>query len=399
MRKFLIVMTPIFVLGLGIAGFIILQATQPKPEKTEAPVLRPVTLAVATVRQEPTTLLVQTQGTVESQTEIDLIPQVSGRIVHVAPAFAGGGIFKANETLIQIESENYEFAVTQAEARVADAELVLAQEEARAAVARKQWDWDEITDKPTDLALKVPHVAQARANLASAKAQLDRAKLDLARTRISVPFSGRVREKSAGVGQYVSVGTRLGRVFSTEVVEVRLPLTDEEFTELNVPVAYAASDYETAPKVALKSQLAGRSHRWEGRIVRTDAAIDQDTRLLHAIAQIRDPYGAGGSNGTPLPVGLFVTGEIEGRTLENALIIPRAALRGKDQVYVVRDDNTLTIRTVDVVSANEDRVILASGVSAGEKIVTSPVRNAREGMAVETLESRAEAPKVAEAVN
>lgn len=396
MRKLLIVMTPVLVIGLGIVGFMMLHATKPEPEKVDTPTARPPALYVENAHRTAVTLTVETQGTVASQTEIDLVPQIAGKIISVSPTFAGGGIFRAGETLITIEPDDYEHAVTEARARVADAELALAQEEARAEVARRQWDWDEIKDKPTALALKVPHVAQARANLEAAKAQLERAQLNLSRTKISAPFSGRIREKNADHGQYVSPGTPLARVFSTETVEVRLPLTDQQLAELGLPIAFAASDYDHAPIVRLNARLAGQDRQWEGRIVRTDAAIDEDTRLFYAIAQVRDPYGAGSADGVPLPVGLFVTASILGQTLDTAIVIPRTALRGKDQVYVVTEDDTLTKRTINIVSADESRVVVASGITEGERVIVSPVRGAHEGMKIEPL-SATESARIAQA--
>ena len=65
-------------------------------------------------------------------------------------------------------------------------------------------------------ALNLTQVAGAEANLRSAQADLPKARLDQQRTEIRIPFLGRVRERNVGIGQYVSAGTRMGRVFSIE---------------------------------------------------------------------------------------------------------------------------------------------------------------------------------------
>lgn len=398
MRKILVFAIPIAVLALSIFGVMMLFANKPEPEKAEGPTSRKVSLFVEEVRREPVTLAVTTQGEVQPVTEIDLVPQVSGRIVAVAPEFVEGGIVAPGQTLVQIERDDYEFAVTRAKAQVAQAKLRLAQEEAGAEIARKQWDWDEIKDKgkPGALALKEPQVADAAAQLAAAQAELNQAELNLARTKISVPFKGRVREKSADIGQYVTAGTRLGQAFSTERVRVRLPLTDQQMAQIDLPIAFDAGSAGGGLAVTLRAQLAGRMRHWEGRIVRTDAAIDQQTRLFYAIAEVRDPYGQAASGGMPLPVGLFVTAAIEGRALESAHVLPRAALRGENIVYVVTEDDTLAIRRIEVISANAERVIAGAGVEAGDRVVVSPVRAPREGMPVEPL-SQAQAARLASA--
>lgn len=388
MRKFLVIMAPLGVILLGILGVVLLHATKPEPKKDDEIKQLAASLYVEPARREPVTLTIETQGTVASKNEIDLIPQISGRIDSVSHAFAAGGTFKKGDVLLEIDDANYRFAVTEAEAQVAAAALALAQEEARAEMARRQWQWDEVeknNEKPTPLALKVPHVEDARARLAGARAQLDRARLDLSRTRLTAPFDGRVREKAADIGQFVTAGTRLGRVFSTEVVEVRLPFTDQQLAELDLPIAYSAARYEDAPRVTLHARLAGEQRNWQGRIVRTDAAIDNQTRLFHAIVEVIDPYGSGSDQGVPLPVGLFVEASVEGRKLANALVIPRAALRGANSVYALDGENRLVVRTVTVLSSNADRVVLADGIEEGERVIVSPVRSVREGMLVDPL--------------
>jgi hypothetical protein len=119
--------------------------------------------------------------------------------------------------------------------------------------------------------------------------------------------------------------------------------------------------------------------------VRTQAAIDQQTRLIYAIAEVTDPYGAGADANMPLAVGLFVTAEIAGARPQEALVIPRVALRSADKVYVVNDEDKLEIRTVQVLSTSEDRVLLSAGVSAGERVVTSTIPGAVDGMQVQAM--------------
>jgi len=388
LRRYLKLAAPLTVIGLAVAVVAGLHATRPVPAETaEKSENRAAALAVERVRREPVTLTVETHGEVEPVTEIDLVAEVSGRIVSVSPSFATGGTVAAGETLVRIEPDNYRFAVTRAEAQVAQARLALAQQEAGAEIAERQWRWEDVKETPTPLALKQPHVAEARAALAAAEAELAQARRDLERTRITVPFKGRVRSKDADLGQYVTAGAVLGRVFSTEAAQVRLPLTDRQLAEADLPIAYSVATRTEGRPVRLRAEFAGQMRQWTGYIVRTAAAVDRETRLFHAIAEVPDPFGAGAADGgVPLPVGLFVNAEIPGRELAGAYVFPRAALRGERQVYVVADGDTLSIREVDVIAADDDRVVARSGVEDGERVVVSPLREAREGMAVTALD-------------
>jgi len=369
--------------AVGIFVIISLVATQEEPERANA-APRPVAVFVDPAQLDTIALQVTSQGEARPRTQITLVPQVAGRITFVNPDFIEGGFFEAGETLVQIEDADYRLAVTRASAQVAQAQQALAREQAESELAASEWA--ELGEgEASSLTLREPQLAEARAQLAAANASLQSARLDLQRTRISAPFSGRVRAKNADLGQYVSPGTQLGTVFSTDVILVRLPLTDHELGLLGIPIAYDAADTDGMP-VQLSATLADRQHTWQGHITRTDSAIDPQTRVLYAIAEVTDPYGTGAQGGVPLPVGLFVTASITGRDVENAYILPRSALRGQNSVYVAEEGGTLSVRTVEVIDSDAERVVVSSGVRGGEMVVTSPIRGASDGMRIQTFD-------------
>lgn len=393
MRTVLAILTPILILGGGVAAFVALHATKPQPEKVEQSV-RPLSVFVETVRSEPVTLIVDSQGEVQPRTEIDLVPQVSGRIIYVSPNFVEGGIFQKGDVLIGIEDTDYRAAVAQAEAQLAAAQLELARQEASASIVAKQWQWEKLEKEvPTELGLRKPQVAEARAKLHAAETDLETAKLNLARTKIVAPFNGHVREKRADIGAVVTPGSIAGRIFSTDKVQIRLPLTDAQMGKLGLPVAYNAPK-EGGPIVHINAVVGGELREWQGHIARTDAAIDPSTRLYFAIAEVEDPYSKNADDGLPLAVGLFVKARIAGRQLGAAYVVPRAALRPSDQVFVVTKDDKLSIRNVAVLSSDEKRAVLRDGVEEGELVVTSPITSPIDGLAV-TPVRREEAARLA----
>lgn len=383
MKKLLQIIAPILVLAVSIGVVQALNASKPAPEKKEES-QRMISLFVDEVKSDMVTLSVQTQGEVRPKIEIDLVPQVSGRIVAISGAFAEGAEFGPGTVLIKIDDTDYQLAVIRAEASVAGAQVALERELANARIKQEYWLDQRNSGEPTPYALNQLQVLEARANLRAAEAGLKEASLDVARTEISVPFRGRVREKNIGIGQYVTAGSRLGRVFSTAAVEIRLPLTDTQLAELNLPMGFMADAFN-APVVQFKA-LVGRHERfWTGQIVRVSASVDQRTRLIYAIAEVEDPYGAGSDGGTPIAVGMFVSAEIAGVTSQSALVLPRMALRNANKVYVINDENRLEIRTVKVLFTSEDIVLVTSGVEPGEKVVTSTIPAAIDGMEVRAI--------------
>ena len=387
--RIILIGTPIAIVVAFVALFAILGATQPEPERAEEGV-RPVAVFVSEAQPQSVQLAVNTQGEVTPLIEIDLTAQVAGRIDYVDPSFVEGGFFEAGQTLIRLEDADYRLAVTRAEALVAQRRQQLVRERAESDLAREEWE--SLGDgAASSLTLREPQLADARAQLAAAEASLAEARLHLSRTRISAPFEGRVRAKQADLGQYVGPGTRLGRVFATSAVEIALPLSDDELTLVNIPLAFQASADTPGPQVALSATIGGRERNWTGELVRTASVVDPQTRTLGAIVSVNDPYGAAAEQaGAPLAVGLFVNAEIVGRTIDRAYVLPRGALRGADSMYVAEDGGVLSVRQVEVIDSSPERVVIASGVSAGERVIISPVRGAVDGMAVRALDEDGE---------
>lgn len=383
-NKYLRAAAPVLVLALGFGTVQVMTAAKPAPEKKEEE-QRLVSLLYSEARQESVRLSVATQGEVRAYTEIDLTPQVSGRIVAIADSFAEGAGFEPGETLIQLDDADYRLALARAEAGVKQAEVLLLQAKAAAGIKRKQWSSINPGKEPTPLQVNQPQVAEAEARLRSAQAELADARLNLARTKITLPFRGRVIARNVGVGQYVTASTPLGRVFATDRVEVRLPLTDAQLLELDLPMGFVATETSPGPQVTLSARVGREERQWQGRIVRTQAAVDQQTRLIYAVAEVKDPYGEGASEGVPLAVGLFVSAEAQGIRERQAMVLPREALRNADKVYVVDEEDRLDIRTVEVLSTSANRVVVASGVASGERVVTSTLANAVDGMEVRPI--------------
>jgi len=157
-------------------------------------------------------------------------------------------------------------------------------------------------------------------------------------------------------------------------------------------------DEENQPEVRLTALFAGDTHEWIGRVVRTEGEIDPKSRMVHVIASFDDPYGRNeaasftSSSRPPLAVGLFVEAEIAGRRVEDIIVLPRAALRGADEVVIVDEENRLHLRRVDVLRTQSDVVFIRGGLRPGERVVTSDLDIVVEGMSVRPILEGAEDP-------
>lgn len=384
-RRIQTILLPILILLMfPLASLAVIKANV-EPEEQRRP-FTPLAVMADSAKRQTVQLTVETQGEARPQTEIDLVPQVGGKIVYVSPNFIEGGTFRRGETLVRIDPSDSQVAISRAEASVAQAQQVLDREIAEGEIART--DYEELgRGEPTPLALRVPQRRQAEASLQAAEADLQNARLQLTRTSVTAPFSGRVSAKSSDLGQFVSPGSRLGRIFSTDIIEVRLPFTDADLSKMDLPIAFNATDRASAPPVELSSIVGGVRQIWEARIMRTESTFDTQSRALFAIAEVFDPYGAGASqNGVPIAPGLFVNAAVNGRVLENAIVIPRDGLRVDDEIYVVDNKGQAEIRKVSVLDATPARAVLSSGVEPGELVVLSPMERSRVSIPLKVLD-------------
>lgn len=380
-RRTMMVILPIAVIVGAFFMLGVLNATRPKPEKKDGPP-NAIAVQVAEAETRETRLSITVQGEARPRIQSVLAAQAAGRIVWADASFAEGGSFRSGQTLLRVDPADYRLAVIRANAQVAQAREGVAREEAEGEIARK--DWETLgKGEASPLALREPQLAQARATLAAAEAQLRGAQLDLERTDVRAPFAGRLMKKRANVGDYVAPGAPVADVFSTDTMDVRIPLTDADLDTLQIPVGFVAGSARAGPPAHLTASVAGQPRRWEGRLVRVEAAIDPQTRLVYGIVEVPDPFSS--RNLSPLAPGLFVTVAIDGARSETFVAAPRSALKRNEFLYVVKPDNTIDVRTVRAAQTTGSEVYFRTGVAAGERVVVSHLPSPRDGLKVTAI--------------
>jgi RND family efflux transporter MFP subunit len=372
-------LVPVGLTVAGVLGMVLLLATRPRLEthrrEPPAPLVRALSVLPQSVR-----LSVRTHGSVEPRTESDLVPEISGPVIWVSPALATGGFFEAGEVLLRIDPADSRLALERAGAALARAESQRALAAKELERLRGLAERNVASDAQLDDALNADRVADAA--LREARASRESAQRDLARTEIHAPYTGRVRSESVDAGQFVSRGAPIARLFAVDYAEIRLPVPDADLAHLELPAYYRGEQGVRGPDVSLHAELAGARRTWQGYVVRTEGEIDPHTRMLRLVARVDDPYARRDPARVPLPLGLFVDAEIAGREVQNAVVLPRAALRDANHVLVIDAEDRLHPREVAVLRATQDEVVIGGGLAAGERVCTSPLETVVDGMRV-----------------
>ncbi len=374
MGKFFKFVLPLILIALSILVVVALvayknsQRAERKPETVKAILVDTITAEVNSLN-----LIINSQGTVKPRTETVLVAEVSGKIVKISADFVAGGFFREGDVLLQIDPSDYRAGLKRAEAALASRKAKLADETARSEQALKDWRNMGKQGQPSDLGLRKPQMADARANVSAAEADVEKARRDLERTQITVPYDGLVRLKGVDIGQYVTPGTRLGTTFAIDTAEVRLPLTSTDMKYLELPTGTGTVNRDMSfTPVTLSTQSAGVTDQWQAQIIRTEGVVDEISRVVYAVAQVIDPYGVlGQSHQKELKIGTFVNAAIQGLPADNVVTLPRYVLQSNNTVMIINDNNELEILPVTVLRAEPKKVYISSGIKAGARVITT----------------------------
>ena len=363
----------------GITGAMLLikfkTKAESKPSERKLPNVKVINAKISSH-----TFKIKSQGTVQPRTTIRVISEVNGKVLSVSDKFNSGKIFQKNDVLLEIDPRDYELALSQARLKVAQADLRLQMEKKEATVSRKEWKLLN-QGEPTGLQAREPQLAEARAALDAAEAAEESAQRNLDRCKIRAPFDGMISKANVRPGQFVSMGIQLGEIFATDFAEVRLPLSTSDLSFINLPKPSKTLEINQAPKVILTNQVGEEVQNWTGLIVRSEENVDPINRMVYVIARIDDPYSLKNTDGNPLRLGTFVKATIDGRTSKRIIALPRTTLRGKDRVWIAKDEK-LIYRKVKAIYQDQNLAIISKGIESNEQVIVSLLAGVIDGMGI-----------------
>jgi RND family efflux transporter MFP subunit len=376
-RLALKIILPLLILIIGFVGFNMMGKLKKTPQRQRPP-QQGVLVDVVKLEAKTHQVTVHATGTVQAEQEISLVPEVSGKVSWISPHLVSGGFFKKGETLLKIETSDFQLAIEKARAEIAQVQVALATEREQAKVALAEWDRIDIPDKgkPGPLVTREIQMQQQQANLAAAEANLRQAQLNLQRTELKAPFNGRIRQEQVGLGQYLRSGTSIGTFAGTDHAEIYIPLPTKELKWLKIP--------STSQKQGSTADIhlsGDKTSKWSGKVVRSLGEIDPNSLMATLVVMVEDPYQRGTiTPRSELQNGLFVDVEIHGEEIADIISIPRKALHTDNLVWIADSENHLDLRTVDILRREKQQILIKGGVQSGEKLVLTTLSGATEGI-------------------
>lgn len=329
------------------------------------------TVGVATAEQASIPIVLDALGTVTPQASVRVRPQVSGVMQKVL--FKEGQMVKAGELLATIDPRQFELALQQAAGQRQRDEAQL--DSARVTLQRFQTLLSQDSIARQEVDSQAALVKQLEGTVVINRANEGAARLNLGYTRVVAPVSGRVGLRAVDVGNVVSPSDANGIALITQVtpIDVVFAIPQDQVGELQQTAASGAPMKVTALDRTRASVLD------TGVFASLDNQVDTTTGTVKAKARFAN------SQLTLFP-SQFVNVRVEVRTIENAVVVPVTALRlgaSGDYVYVLNGaERTVSLRPVKRGQATVDKVVIASGLKAGERVITEGADRLKDGARV-----------------
>lgn len=390
---------PLGIVAVGIAAAMVMIDNRPQAAQVEVEV--PATF-VDTVRATPDDhiAVVRAMGVVKPERQVVIQPEVSGRVIEQNTQLVPGGRVRSGDPLIRVDPRDYTAAVTATQADLAQANLSVREEKTLRRVAEHEWkDRPQgFSEETLEFALREPHLDVAQARVSSAKSRMAKARRDLERTLVRAPFDALVVTEDVEVGQTVAPGVPIATLVGVDRYWVMVSIPVAQLGHLEVPGVNTEADQGS--KVRIFNEAAGERHASrQGYVIRLLGSVDPRGRMAQVMVAVDDPLGIEAevsARPSPLLIDTYVRVEIEGRPLRRVVPLPRVALQGDHRVWTVDDDGRLRARQVEIAWREPGRVYVASGLEAGDRVVTTPLAIATDGMKISESEPAAamEAPEI-----
>ncbi|WP_036769261.1 MdtA/MuxA family multidrug efflux RND transporter periplasmic adaptor subunit [Photorhabdus australis] len=335
------------------------------------PPLPPVQAAIAQKQTVPRFLT--GLGTIQAAKTVTVTSRVEGQLM--ALHFQEGQQIKQGDLLAEIDPRPFQVQLAQAEGQLAKDQATLAN--ARQDLKRYQKLANTKLISQQEMDNQHALVRQYEASLKVDQAIIDNAKLQLTYSRITAPISGRVGLKQIDVGNFISSGNNspIVVITQTDPVDALFSLPENDINAVlqaqkrNHDVAVSAWDRSN------QQQLA------EGKLLSIDNQIDTATGTIKLKARFSNQDEI-------LFPNQFVNIRIKVDTLENSVVIPSAALQMSNEgnfVWILDEDNKVSKHLVTVKLQDAQRVVISTGLTEGDKVVTDGIDRLTDGDKVDIV--------------
>lgn len=364
-KKLVAVLAGLGILAVGFAVMSLLSALREEPPKKE-PEARQLVVDGEVADPGPVAAEIIAYGRLKSAQPVVINSEVEGTLEPGEVSFRPGQRFRRNQLLVKVDTRQINLDILSAKSELLKA-LASVLPEIRVDFPDAYAVWQDYFnrcsfDRPVQ---RLPEAANnniklylSRFDVYSIYFSIRDLEIMHEKHFIRAPFDGAVVEADLRVGSNVRSGTRIGEIISLEELEMVVPLTVEDVQWIE----------PGRPVVLTSAELRGE---WPGSIRRIGKTVDRQTQTVQVYITLDD--------GAELYDGILMKASIPGRTVQDAMRVPRRALYNQRNVYLIQD-GVLVYRPVEVVRSEPESVIVTGGLSRGDVVVTDVLQGVSPGM-------------------
>ena len=377
---------PVIVLVIGFVLYSTLVAS--KPETVPSERRERVWVVESMVAKYQTVIPMTTAfGELRARRQVDLRALVAGEVVKTNPRFEDGVRVAKGDMLAEIDSFTYQLAVDDARAQLSGSRAILSEREAASDHAKREMERAKklfekgtvskktVDDLTLEYAVSTSRFEQQKSIVDRDKVRLERAKRDLKNTKIVAPFDAHVSNIAAREGRLLNSNDRVATITGADDFEVVFNLTDDQYGRL-----LARNTSIVGRRLKVFWDIGGQRLTLSAQIRHVGATISQATRGADIYAQVD------GQIPSNLRSGAFVTVEMTQQAEPDVVAVPKYALYGENQIYVIEEGRLVPLLLTDYID-DGDRVLVKSGLRNGQTILLTQFNEAAAGVAVKTLEA------------
>lgn len=317
------------------------------------------------------------RGRVSASQIRQITSEITGLVIHVSADLVKGALVKKGDLLIQLDQRSFILDIAQKQTALDQAKLQLLKTKAKARVAQKG-----VGKNASEYARHIPQLRHANSQVNAAQAALDYSTEQLNKTSIKAPIDGKIIDLHITEGQFIQATSAIAKIYGTEMVEVRLPLNDRQIDILGINYKQQNKFIGPSfnPRVTLNS-YQDNNNSWNGYITRTEGERDNN-QLLYVVAQVPSQSHFNPTQSALLP-GSFIQARIQGKIIDDLVIIPRNAVQANNRVWIINPNNTLASKTVDILYRGKELIYISAGLNANERVATGSFHLMSEGLIVD----------------
>ena len=371
MRKLIIVISIIVILGLSFLLMNYFNSLKELPTSTEAEKAAIYVKATPVVYEEISPVIVES-GRLGSYNTIEVISEVQGEILNSETPLNKGQNFKKGDLLIRIFNEEAVYNLKASKSRFLNLVANLLPD-FKIDYPENYQRWLDFfnsikIDKPLP---ELPEISSAQQKIFLASRNIlndyfliKASEIRLSKYEIHAPFNGAYTEVMLELGSIANIGSRIARIIRTDELELEIPIQVDEISWIKI-----------GDKAIISSEQS--DEKLKGKVVRIADYVNRSTQSISVFISVRS------TKRTKLYEGLYLTAEFTGKPLDFVMEMPRNAIFNTNEVFTVVHGK-LKVNEIDIIKINE-KTLLFSGLDEGEELVIIPIVNVEEGDVVEII--------------